>query len=254
MRFLALATAVISAVAACSCSGGDAPQKESARTEGSQEFLGSLLDDFNGEEVYRERLPAMPDDECEPLRTRNFPVYFGKMFADSNYIHLDVARRIGVETIGSPREAWHVRRPMVKITSCAEYYVDTLTHSLPYLVPEAADLVHDLGRRFVDSLAARGGGEYRIRLTSLLRTGVTVKRLRRVNINASENSAHCHGTTFDVAYNKFICDGTNHPRTAVDLKNLLGEIIEDLRNEGRCYVKYERKQGCFHITARPLID
>lgn len=254
MRFPAIASAVMSVVLWCSCSEGDASGRLTARTEGAQEYLGNLFDDFDGAPVYRERLPAMPDDECEPLRTRHFPIYFGKMFADSNYIHLDVARKIGIETVDSPLKAWHVRRPMVKITSCAEYYVDTLTHSLPYLVPEAADLVHDIGRRFIDSLSARGGGEYRIRLTSLLRTGSTVKRLRRVNINASENSAHCHGTTFDVAYNKFICDGTNHPRTAVDLKNLLAEIIENLRNEGRCYVKYERKQGCFHITARPIIE
>lgn len=231
-----------------SCSGDDTPK--GPRTEGSQEILGNLLETFNGDSVYLERLPAMPDDECEPLRTRIFGSYFGKMFADSNYVHVDEASRIGVRPVGSTSDAWNLKRPLVKMTSCAEYYVDTLTHSLPYLVPEAADLVHDIGRRFVDSLAARGGGDYRIRLTSVLRTSASIKRLRRVNVNATENSAHCFGTTFDIAYNKYICDGTNHPRTAVDLKSLLGEIIEDLRNEGRCYVKYERKQGCFHITAR----
>ncbi len=55
----------------------------------------------------------------------------------------------------------------------------------------------------------------------------------------------------DIAYNKFICDGTNHLRTAVDLKNLLAEIVEDMHIEGRCFVKYEYKQACFHITVRP---
>lgn len=251
MRVITFLTFLFALWLTAGCKSGVDDKGLDPRTEGRQEYLGNLLDDFDGEAVYLERLPAMPDDECEPLRTRSFPIYFGRMFADSNHVHLDVSRKIGIESVNSPIKAWKVRRPLVKITSCREYYVDTLTHSLPYLVPEAADLIHDIGRRFIDSLDSRGGGEYRIRLTSLLRTGSSVKRLRRVNINASENSAHCHGTTFDVAYNKFICDGTNHPRTAVDLKNLLAEIIEDLRNEGRCYVKYERKQGCFHITARP---
>jgi hypothetical protein len=30
---------------------------------------------------------------------------------------------------------------------------------------------------------------------------------------------------------------------------LLGEVLRDLRNQGRCLVKYEYKTACFHITA-----
>ena len=30
----------------------------------------------------------------------------------------------------------------------------------------------------------------------------------------------------------------------------MAEILNDLRNHGRCYVKFERKQSCFHITVR----
>ncbi len=32
--------------------------------------------------------------------------------------------------------------------------------------------------------------------------------------------------------------------------NILGKVLSELRNEGRCYIKYERKQRCFHITSR----
>ena len=28
------------------------------------------------------------------------------------------------------------------------------------------------------------------------------------------------------------------------------EVLRDLKQAGRCYVKYELKQGCFHITTR----
>ena len=116
-------------------------------------------------------------------------------------------------------------------------------------MPEAEQLLHDIGAAFIDSLESRGGGSYRIKVTSVLRTDESVARLRRVNRNATSTSAHIYGTTFDISYAKFICDSVTVPRTQEDMKNLLGEVMKDMRDRGRCYVKYERKQGCFHITA-----
>lgn len=81
---------------------------------------------------------------------------------------------------------------------------------------------------------------------------MTVGKLRRVNRNASSESAHSYGTTFDISYSKFICDDPSKPhRTFEDLKNLLAEVVFALRAEGRCLVKHERRQACFHITAAP---
>jgi prophage antirepressor-like protein len=34
------------------------------------------------------------------------------------------------------------------------------------------------------------------------------------------------------------------------LKWVLSEVLRDFREAGRCYVKYEVKQGCFHLTTR----
>jgi hypothetical protein len=34
------------------------------------------------------------------------------------------------------------------------------------------------------------------------------------------------------------------------LKFVLSEVLRDLREQGRCYIKYEVKQGCFHMTVR----
>jgi hypothetical protein len=36
----------------------------------------------------------------------------------------------------------------------------------------------------------------------------------------------------------------------VHLKAVLAEVLRDLKKSGRCYVKHEVKQACFHITAR----
>lgn len=182
--------------------------------------------------------------------------YFGDMrkaFNDSNHIHMAEALQYGLTPLTDTRSHWQLRRPIVKVTSCEDYFIDSLVYSRPYLVPEAAGRLREIGRRFRDTIAARGGGDYRIKVTSLLRTPVTVKKLRRVNVNATSESTHNYGTTFDISYSKFIYDGPGDPsRTFEDLKNLLAEVLEDMRRAGRCYIKFEYKQSCFHITARPV--
>ena len=81
----------------------------------------------------------------------------------------------------------------------------------------------------------------------MLRTDSSVKRLRKKNLNASANSAHIFGTTFDVAYARYV-GGKEKERDK--LKTVLAEVLQDLRLAKKCYVRYEYKQGCFHITVR----
>jgi hypothetical protein len=55
----------------------------------------------------------------------------------------------------------------------------------------------------------------------------------------------------DVSYRRFEKHDDEGPDAKeVALKAVLAEVLRDLREEGRCYVKYEIKQACFHITAR----
>lgn len=199
--------------------------------------------------IYEEHLDSMPDG-CVKMKINYLGGYLARVFNDSNHVHLEAARLIGIDPIEDAADAWNIRRPVVKIASCENYYVDDLTHSMPFLVPEAAMLLDDIGRSFRDSLSSRGGGAYRIKVTSVLRTPATVKALRRRNGNAVEESTHLYGTTFDISYSQFICDDDSLARSQEDLKNLLGEVMNDLKRHGRCYVKYERKQACFHVTAR----
>ncbi|MDE7426207.1 MAG: hypothetical protein K2M79_00205 [Muribaculaceae bacterium] len=195
----------------------------------------------------------IPDEGGVRLPAR-FVGAYSKNFADTNSMHLEAAYALGTGALTSDSAIWEIDRPLVRIASCPHYYVEPLKHSHPYLVPEAAELLHEIGRRFTDSLAARGGGAYRPRVTSILRTGDGVRRLRRVNRNASAESAHVHGTTFDISYSKFACDSITTVRTFADLKALLTEILDDLHKENRCYIKHERRQACFHITVRPRTD
>ncbi len=172
-----------------------------------------------------------------------------EFFNDSNKYQYAAAERLGMQPIREVGTAYFTSRPIVKVVSNEYYTVDTLKHSFPYLVPEAERCLRDIGANFIDSLASRGADSYRILVTSLLRTPYTVKRLRRVNRNAVDSSTHQFGTTFDISYTRF--HNTDPSRTIheEDLKNLLAEVLRDMRNDNRCLVIFERKGGCFHITA-----
>lgn len=199
---------------------------------------------------YDSRLDSMPEGCIRLDVDRSFS--HGREFNDSNYLHLEAARELGIEPIDDDLTAWDIHRRVVPVRSCAEYYVDELRHSLPYLVPEAEWLLRDIGAAFKDSLAARGGGDYRVKVTSVLRTGSSIRRLRRRNGNAVNRSAHLFGTTFDLSYSNFACNSDSLPRTTDDLRLLLAEVLKNFRDQGRCYIKHERKQSCFHITVRPV--
>ena len=108
---------------------------------------------------------------------------------------------------------------------------------------------------FLDSLACKGLNPNKLVVTSVLRTKDDVKKLRRTNGNASENSCHFYGTTFDISWKRFtkVEDPDGRPMQDVGadtLKLVLSEVLRDMRQSDRCYVKYELKQGCFHITVR----
>lgn len=198
---------------------------------------------------YEARYDSMPPGGIK-MKINGLGGTLGRVFNDSNKFHIAVAEVNGIEPLHSLRQVWQQAGRLERLQTCEAYYLDDMTHSVPYLVPKAHTLLKDIGMAFRDSLRSRGGGYYRVKVTSVLRTPALVKRLRRRNRNAVDTSAHLYATTFDISYLKFICDTPSIPRTQEDMKNLLGEVVEDMRRHGRCYVKYERKQACFHITVR----
>lgn len=179
--------------------------------------------------------------------------YFGSLrpfFNDSNYIHWADAERYGIRPLTDTRSHWQIDRPIVKVTTCADFFLDTLIYSRPYLVPHAASTLREIGHRFRDTIAARGGGDYRIKVTSLLRTPQSIKKLRRRNSNAIDSSVHQLGTTFDISYASFVASSPEPARSVDDLKGILAEVLKAMREEKKIWVKYEVGQPCFHITAR----
>ncbi|WP_321332934.1 DUF5715 family protein [uncultured Bacteroides sp.] len=182
-------------------------------------------------------------------------ISYRRSFGDLNDTQLVSAMVNGITPLNTREELKALGDKVVHLSNNEFYSIDSLTHSVPYLVPRASELLSTIGANFLDSLHSKGLNPNRIMVTSMLRTRYDVDRLRRRNGNASENSTHFYGTTFDVSWKRFtkVEDEDGRPLedvSAETLKLVLSEVLRDVRKADKCYVKYELKQGCFHITAR----
>lgn len=202
--------------------------------------------------VQERRWLAMGPIENHPVRI--YDVKFAREFNDMNKVQLATAQRIGVGPVQDREAAEALKTKLVKLEDTDTYSIDSLTHSIPYLTPSAKALLDRIGRDFQDSLSAKGLNPNKLVVTSALRTEADVKRLRKSNQNASENSTHRYGTTFDLSYWRYVKVPELRGRPYEDvppeyLRATLGQVLKALHDQpGTCYVKYERKQNCFHIT------
>jgi len=180
-------------------------------------------------------------------------ISYKRSFGDLNDLQLIAAQSIGIRPASSRKAVEAMKGKLIHLEDNEYYILDSLTHSLPYLVPKASELLTHIGSNFLDSLKAKGLNPNEIIVTSVLRTLDDVRKLRHHNGNASEKSAHFYGTTFDVSWKRFEKVEEDRPMQDVSsdtLKLVLSEVLRDFRKANKCYVKYELKQGCFHITAR----
>lgn len=179
---------------------------------------------------------------------------FSLSFPDQNDVQLLAAQKYGVKPVLDREDAEKRKSELVYVGSNMYFHVDRLRNSIPYLVPKASVLLQDVGRSFFDSLQIKGIPLHKIIVTSVLRSKADVENLRGKNTNATQNSCHLYGTTFDVCYNRYkTVEAPGERRRAVrndTLKWILAEVLRDMRESGRCYVKYEVHQGCFHITVK----
>lgn len=198
------------------------------------------------------------EDESDGEDGAREVIYYGprlaysRLFADLNEKHIKLAKRVGLSAIPQTRsDVEHMKKDLVKIEDNEYYIVDELRYSMPYLTPGAAEELMTIAKAFSDSLESKQLLDYKLIVSSVLRTEEDVTRLRRSgNPNASNNSAHCYGTTFDITYVRYHSDDeTEAFMQPYELTKVLGEVLRDQKNATRCLVKYERSEHCFHITS-----
>lgn len=187
--------------------------------------------------------------------TVNDSLDYALIFNDGQDVQIATAALIGQPECEDRSDAAAHSDRYVFIGASPYYDLENLTHSVPYLIPRAAILLEEIGHAFIDSLAAKNIAPHKLVVTSVLRTKADIKQLQRRNRNAVEQSCHRFGTTFDIAYNGY--HSLNEDPTKRDpvenvkrLRAVLAEVLNDQRNIGTCYVKYETREHCFHITCR----
>lgn len=176
-----------------------------------------------------------------------------KSFNDMPELHLEAAQRKGILPMTERGDTAKFLGQMVRLPMELDLYkIDKLSHSVPYLVTDASKLLVQISSNFRDSLISKKLPVYKLVVTSVTRSLDDVASLTKRNGNASNNSAHCYGTTFDISWKRFQKrgpEGVNDVSTD-RLKLILGEVLHDLRQRDMCYVVHEKKQACFHITVR----
>lgn len=231
------------------------PTKSSNKKKRSVAIIALLSVALMGLLVYA--LPKL-QDQPKPIRVVGGKANVKQIyyFDDVNDTQLEAAQAYGINPLKTRNEIDSILiEGLYQVETSNLMYIEKLTHSVPYLTPNAGHLLENIAINFQDKLQDRGLAQYQIVVTSLLRTEDDVRRLQRVNSNAVRKSCHMYGTTFDIAYNCFqqvdsLPDFEGDVASHKVLVNLLGETLKELRDDKRCYVKYERRQPCFHITAR----
>lgn len=176
---------------------------------------------------------------------------YSKLFADKNEEHIAKAKTLGIKSIPESRENIDPQTGLVTIHDGEYYVIDDLRYSAPYLTKGGVKELESIAKAFSDSLESKQLLDYKLIVSSVLRTEEDVRKLRKSgNPNASDNSSHCYGTTFDITYTRYFREEeTKEFMQPYELTKVLGEVLRDQKKAGRCLVKYERREHCFHITS-----
>jgi hypothetical protein len=200
--------------------------------------------------------------ECNPVLFANAPISPSNKLNDKNDIHLIHAIRNGLKQPFINDQDFNLRinelirkSILVEVKENCYFQLKSLTNSQPYLIPEAIDMVNEIGFRFQERLKEKGYKNYRFRITSLLRTEEAQDELSHRNRNATVHSSHLYGTTVDISYKNFYNTQTDSIESSYEAVQTLTSVLVEMRKECKFLAVRERKQSCFHITVvvcRPL--
>ena len=196
-----------------------------------------------------------------------------------NATHVETAQRLGIAPVALRADVLDHADEAGLVDVDVEnpyYWVDDLTHSVPYATPDAAAVLDTIGVRFQQKLASFELPPYKFFVTSLLRTEEDQQKLRGVNVNAAQGtSSHEFGTTFDIQFRAYRYAGDPaselwepafpflkdefaaelaafYARMEESYRSrllaLLGETMIELEDEGKLITVMERRQPVFHTT------
>jgi len=193
--------------------------------------------------------------DCDHVRWANAPISPSEKLNDLNDAHLMHAEKNGLKQPFLSNDDFNTRIEdclkksiLVEVTDNKFYQLKSLTHSYPFLIPEAVDMINEIGYRFQERLKEKKYKNFRFRITPLLSSEETQNKLSHRNHNATSHSAHLYGTTVDISYKNFYNIDNDSIESSWEGIQALTKVITDMRKECKLLVVRERKQACFHIT------
>jgi uncharacterized protein YcbK (DUF882 family) len=201
---------------------------------------------------------------CDHVKYASAPISPSSKLNDPNETQLIHAMKNGLKTPFITNNEFIAKLDSLKrnqileeVTENKFYQLKELTHSQPYLIPEAVDMLNEIGYRFQKRLEEKKRDCYRFRITSLLRTEEGQTKLSHRNGNATSHSAHLYGTTVDISYKNFYNTKKDTIECSFEAIQAMTKILTDMQQECRLLVVRERHQSCFHITVvvcKPLVN
>jgi len=138
------------------------------------------------------------------------------------------------------------QRLLTKVEDGPGYRIDhrQLTHSVPYLNPEAYAVLQEMGRSYAARIKGTEAEGSDFRISSLTRTSEQQEKLRKSakGVNATPNvSTHSYGASFDIYRfaNAHNCGAA---------QKIFGEVLLEFQQEGRILLTPEG--NCVHVTVK----
>jgi hypothetical protein len=138
------------------------------------------------------------------------------------------------------------QRMLTKVEDGKGYRIDhrQLTHSVPYLHPEAYKVLRDMGRSYAEKVKGTDAEGSDFRVSSLTRTSEQQEKLRKSakGVNATPNvSTHSYGASFDIYRfaNAYNCGAA---------QQAFAEVLLEFQQAGRILLTPEG--NCVHVTVR----
>jgi hypothetical protein len=193
--------------------------------------------------------------KCDHVRFANEPIVPSNKLKDPNELQLIHAQKNGLkkpfltdQEFISNLDSLKRNSILLEVTDNRFYQLKSLTHSQPYLIPQAVDMLNEIGYRFQERLKEKKYNNYRFRITSLLRTEEAQKSLHHHNGNAIDRSTHVYGTTVDISYKNFYNTKKDTIESSYEAVQTLTKVLLEMRRECKLLAVREHKQSCFHIT------
>ena len=193
--------------------------------------------------------------ECDHVKYASAPISPSNKLNDPNELQLVHALKNGLKRpfttdneFFASLDSLKRKSILLEVTENNFYQLKSLTHSQPYLIPEAIDMLNEIGYRFQKRLEDKKKNSFRFRITSLLRTEEEQTKLSHRNRNATSHSTHIYGSTVDISYKNFYNIRKDTIEASYDAVQALTTVLLEMRQECKLLAVREHHQSCFHIT------